>query len=303
VVAIRLLDLGAAGVGVLNTSWGVGGIAGGAVAMMLLGRGRLMDGLAGGSVAVSMALAVVGLRPSLAIAVLSLSALGAGYAVVEVAGRTLMQRLAGDEVLARAFAVIESSYWLASGAGAIAVPGLVAVLGTRGALFAMSALVGVVAVSWRALAGVEAGIAVAPREFGLLRRLELFAAVPIATVETLALRAVPVALAPGDVVIREGEPGDCFYVVADGDLTIDRASSRCAGAGPGDFFGETALLRSCPRTASVTAKGPVLLLALGREDFLEAVTGHPRAEQAARRAIAGRLQPHLGPPGGASARG
>lgn len=288
VVALRLLRTGDAGVGWLNAGWGFGGVLGGAVALVLLERRRLAAGLASGALLVSLALLGVGAEPSLAFAVLGLTAVGIGYSLVEVAGLTLLQRLVSDEVLARAFAVVESSYWLATGAGALAAPGLVALLGIRGALAAVAALVLVVAANWRALADLEVGAPVPERAFGLLRGLPLFAPVPLAVVETLASRLVPVALVSGEVVIREGAVGDRFYVVAEGELTIDRAGHRRATAGPGDFFGETALLRDCARTASVTARAAGLVYALERVDFLRAVTGHQRALQAANAVIEAR---------------
>ena len=169
VVALRLLDTGDAGVGWLNAGWGLGGVFGGAVALVLLERRRLAVGLASGASLVSLALLGIGTEPSLAFAVLSLTAVGIGYSLVEVAGLTLLQRLVSDEVLARAFAVVESSYWLATGAGAVAAPGLVALLGIRGALVAVAALVFIVAANWHAVADLEVGASVPERTFGLLR--------------------------------------------------------------------------------------------------------------------------------------
>jgi MFS family permease len=285
VVALELLATGDAGVGWLNACWGLGGVAGGAVALGLLGRGRLAAGLGLGALLVAAGLLAVGALPSVAVAVPALVALGIGYALVEVAGLTLLQRLAGDAVLARAFAVVESSYWLATGAGAILAPGLVALVGVRGALAAVASLVLAVAASWRTLGRLEAGAAVPEREFRLLRDVPLFAPVPLATLETLAGRLVPVTLAPGEPVIREGDVGDRFYVVAEGRLAISRDGVEQATAGPGDFFGETALLQACPRTASVTAQGPGLAFALDRDAFLDTVTTHARAQLAADRII------------------
>ena len=131
-VAIELLDLGGAGVGWLNSAWGLGGVVGGAVAISLLGRGRLAAGLAGGCLLVGVPLALIAALPEVAVALVMLAVLGVGYSLIETAGLTLLQRLTSDEVLGRAFAVVESSYWLTTGLGAILAPALVAWLGLRG---------------------------------------------------------------------------------------------------------------------------------------------------------------------------
>ncbi len=138
-VAIELLDLGGAGVGWLNSAWGLGGIAGGAAAITLLGRGRLAAGLAVGCLLVGVPLGVIAAVPEVVVAVVMLTVLGVGYSLIETAGLTLLQRQTSDEVLGRAFAVLESSYWLTTGIGAILAPVLVALLGLRGALVAVGA--------------------------------------------------------------------------------------------------------------------------------------------------------------------
>jgi MFS family permease len=278
VVAVQLVALGNAGVGWLNACWGVGGVLGGAVALMLLGARRLAAGLALGGVLVGAALEALGALPSAATAVAALTILGVGYALIEVAGMTLLQRFASDDVLARAFAVVESSYWVATGVGAIIAAPLVAWLGIRGALVAagLALLVAVVA-RWAALARFEAGLPVPERDFDLLRRVPFFAPMPLATIESLARRLTVVEVSAGDAVIREGEPADRLYVVAAGRLQIVRQGVPCAAVSSGDFFGESALLRDCPRTASVTAVKDGTLLALARDDVLQTLTSHPRS--------------------------
>ena len=278
VVAVQLVALGEAGVGWLNACWGVGGVLGGTVALTLLGSQRLAAGLALGGVLVGFALEALGALPTVATAVAGLTVLGVGYALIEVAGMTLLQRFAGDEVLARAFAVVESSYWLATGAGAIVAAPLVAWVGIRGALVAagLALLVPVVA-RWAALARFEAGLPVSERDFDLLRRVPFFAPMPLATIERLAHHVTVVPVAAGDAVIREGEPGDRLYVVVAGRLHIVRQGVPCAAVSSGDFFGESALLPDCTRTASVTATQAGTLLALERDDVLQTLTSHPRS--------------------------
>ena len=139
VVAIELLDLGGAGVGWLNAAWGLGGLLGGAAALSLLGRGRLAGGLAFGGLLVGVPLMLLALAVEPAVGAAMLVLLGVGYALIEIAGLSLLQRLTSEDVLGRAFAVVESSYWVTTGLGAMLAPAVVALLGARGALVAVGA--------------------------------------------------------------------------------------------------------------------------------------------------------------------
>ena len=134
VTALNLVDLGDAGVGWLNAAWGIGGIAGGAFALKLLATGRLGASIPLGGVLIGAPLVALAVLPSPAFALAALLILGVGYALVESAGITLLQRIAHDRVRARAFAVIESSYWLTTGAGAMLAPAIIAVTSPRAAL-------------------------------------------------------------------------------------------------------------------------------------------------------------------------
>jgi predicted MFS family arabinose efflux permease len=262
VAALELLDMGAEGVGWLNAAWGVGGLAGGAIALSVLRRGRLSLGLAIGCLMAGTALALIASYPRPSVALVMLVVLGVGYAWVEVAGLTLMQRLVSDEVLARVFGVVEST----------CLP-LLALL------------------TWSRLARFEATTEVPERQFALLRSLPLFAPLALASVETLAARLIPVQVAEGEEVIRQGDHGDRFYVIAEGHVTIECDGEPRRVEGPGEFFGEIALLRDTPRTATVHAMEPGLLYALERESFVTSVTGNPRSALAADDVIQERLAP------------
>jgi len=100
---------------------------------------------------------------------------------------------------------------------------------------------------------------------------------------------IPVNPAPGETIIRQGDPGDRFYLVEDGAVAVTIDGEHVADLGPGDFFGEIALLRNAPRNATVTASGLVRLLVLERMEFLDAVTGSHAASEAADRAVDQRL--------------
>src|SRR5262249_47454447 len=156
-------------------------------------------GMAGG------ALVVLAAVPAPATAISLLAVLGGGYALVEVGGLTFVQRLAGDAVLGRVFGALESGYWLANGLRALLAPVLVRAIRPRGALLMVGgALALLAAVRARALGALHAGRPVPPRAFGLLRALPVFAPVPLAEVETLALRAVPVSVRGGETLFHQG---------------------------------------------------------------------------------------------------
>jgi MFS family permease len=274
-VAIELLDLGDAGVGWLNSAWAVGGIVGGAAAISLLGRGRLAAGLAGGCLLVGGALLITAAWPEVAVAAVMLAGLGAGYSLIETAAQTLLQRLTSEDLIGRAFAVMESSYWITTGVGAIIAPTLVSLLGLRGAMVAMGCCLPLVAaLRWASLARFEAGAAIPEHAFALLRRVPMFAPLAIGTLENLSLRLVEMDVPAGQAVVREGEPGDRVYLVDQGNFDVTCSRGAFPSIGEGEVFGEIALLRDVPRTATVSARTDAVVFALDRESFLSAVSGH-----------------------------
>jgi len=274
-VAIELLDLGQAGVGWLNSAWAVGGIVGGAAAISLLGRGRLAAGLAAGCLLVGGALLGTAAWPEVAVAAAMLAGLGVGYSLIETAAQTLVQRLTSEDLIGRAFAVMETSYWITSGIGAILAPLLVNLLGLRGALVAVGCCLPLVAVlRWRRLARFEAGAPIPEEAFALLRGVPMFAPLAIGTLENLSRRLVELDVPAGQAVVREGEPGDRVYLVAQGDFDVTCTRGAFPSIGEGEVFGEIALLRDVPRTATVSARIDSVVLALDRESFLTAVSGH-----------------------------
>ena len=283
VVAIELLDLGSAGVGWLNAAWGLGGLAGGALAIVLLRRGRLSAGIATGGLLVGASVALLAVLSTPGAALVLLVGVGVGYALIEAASLSLLQRHTSDEVLARAFAVVESGYWLATGLGAMAGPALLSLVGTEDALVVTGlALPVLVALRWRALARFEAQAAVPEREFRVLRGLPIFAPLPPATVENLSRRLERRVVGEHEVIIRRGERGDEFFVVAEGTLAVSDSPSGPAVLTPGDVFGEVALLHDVARTATVAADCDGVLYVLDRDAFLSAVYAHAHSARMAK---------------------
>jgi MFS family permease len=290
VMALDVLDLGSSGPGFLNAAVGVGGLVGAALALALVGRQRLAGDFGLGLLLWGIPIALIGVWPHEAPALALLAVVGIGNTLVDVAALTLLQRAAPDEVLARVFGVIESLLVGAIGLGAILAPLLVSAFGADGALIATGAFLAVLAaVSWRRLARIDAEVAVPERALALLTNLPLFAPLPPATVEHLARSLQPVHVGAGEQIVREGEPGDRFYIVASGEVEVAAEGKPLRALGPGEYFGEIALLRAVPRTATVMARGDSELLTLDRDEFVAAVTGHPESREAADAVIGARL--------------
>ena len=289
VTALDLLELGDAGVGYLNSAIGVGGLLGALAAAALVGRRNLASPFGIGIVLWGVPIALIGLWPEPIPALLLLGLLGVGNTVVDVAGLTLLQRAVPDAILARVFGVLESLAVATIGLGAILAPLLVAAFGARPAMVITGALLPLVtALFWRRLTQIDSG-SDPSEQLDLLRSLPLFRPLPPATVEQLASSLVPVRVAAGEDVFRQGDSGDRFYVVGSGEVVVTVDGEPVNRLGRGGYFGEIALLKDVPRTATVTAETDVDLLALERDEFIAAVTGHAPSAEVANAVIASRL--------------
>lgn len=307
VVALRQLALGSAGVGYLNSAIGIGGLAGAAVTLALVARRRLAADFGIGIVLWGVPLLVIGLWPNTVVALAMLGLLGLGNTLVDVNAITLLQRTVADEVLARVFGVVEGLTIGAMALGAVLTPVLLSSLGTRTALVAIGAFLPAVALlAWPRLVVIDREVHVPERRLELLRGIPMFAGLPPTTLEELAhaLRAVHVPA--GADAVREGEPGRDYFVIDRGEAEVLLAEG-VRPLGPGDAFGEIALLRDVPRTASVRAVTDLELFALDREPFLSAVTGHAPTLRAADLLVTERLGSMrargIEPPRGASPTG
>ena len=282
VLAFRLLDIGSGGVGFLNAAVGIGGLAGAALTTLLVARLRLTPPLMGGAAAWGTALVAIGLFPSRILSPVFLGVAGAGRPLIDVAGRTLLQRVVPDRVLSRVFGVLEGLYMAGLALGLAVTPILLAVLGERVTFIVAGAFLPVVfLLARRRLVEIDASVAVPEVRLALLRSLPIFAPLPAPALERVVSRLIPTEVAPGTEIVRQGDPGDRFYVIEEGDVMVSKNGRQVATLERGDFFGEIALLREIPRTATVTARTDTSLYALEREDFLEAVTGHPQSAEAA----------------------
>ncbi len=292
VLALELLSLDDPAVGYLGAVIGAGGLLGVALTVTLIGRPRLAVPYGLGAMVYGLPLAFLGVSSSLLLAVSLLMVAGAGRSVMDVAGRTLLQRVAPHAMLARIFGVLEGVSMASLAAGSMGASLVVAALGPHGA-FVLTGLLLPVAVllAARSLREIDMASEVHLVELTLLRDIPIFAPLSALVLERLAANLVPAHADTGAEIIRQGEPGDRYYVVAEGRVRVLVDGEPVRELGPGEGFGEIALLRDVPRTASVVAVAETELLALERVPFLEVVTGYPQSGAAAEAVIAGRLSP------------
>ncbi|HSI81786.1 MAG TPA: MFS transporter [Solirubrobacterales bacterium] len=282
VLALGVLDLGESGAGYLSASFGAGGLLGAALALSLVGRRGLVAPMLVAALAWSIAFSLVGVWETVAGAFVLIAAAGVARTLLDVAGRTLLQRAAPAEALARVFGLLEGMLMLALAAGSILAPVLVNNFSAGVAFAVCGLLMPVVALlRLRALRRIDSTVHAPVAELAALRRCAIFAPLPAPELEGLATSLEPVEATAGTAVIRRGDVGDRFYLVEEGSLTAHADGVELAELGPGDSFGEIALLRDVARTATVEAATDVRLWALGRAPFLAAVTNHVGARAAA----------------------
>ena len=271
--AIDVLEAGDEGASLIAAGNGTGLLLGSIAAVVLVGVARLTRVVVIGAVVSGSALAVVGATQTLLLAVVLVALSAMARLFVDVAGRTLLHRNADGRVLARVFGVQEAVMSGGLAIGAAFAPIAVALVGERLAFVATGVLLAVPAMlalpSLRALD--HSGVLAAER-IELLRGQDLFAPLAPPQLERLALSSMRMGTVAGDVLIEQGDEGDRFYAVHSGQYRVDKDGETVAVLGPGTYFGEIALLRNVPRTASVICIEDGDLLVLEREPFLVAMS-------------------------------
>jgi hypothetical protein len=290
VVALDYLSGTAATVGWLNAVSGLGGLAGAVVAGVLVGRGRLASDFGLGVLLFGLPLALLATWKSEGLALVLLVGVGIGNTLADVSGMTLLQRVTPPAVVGRVFGVLESVLLVTVALGAAAAPVLVSVLGVRAALVVAGLLLPALVVpSFRVLRRIDDAAGVAGPDVAVLKGVPFFASLPEPALERLAAGSERVHVAAAQNVVKQGDAGDLFYVVADGELDVSVDGHDVATLRGGDYFGEIALLREVPRTATVRARRDSTLLALDRGDFLTAVNGYAPSLSSAEAVVGLRL--------------
>jgi len=290
VAAIQLLNLGSPGIGYLNAALGVGGLVGGVVAVTLVGVRRLAFTFGLALILWGAPILLIGVWAKAGPAFVLIAIAGLGLTIVDVAGFTLLQRAVPEDVLARVFGVLHSAFYLTGGIGAIVAPPLINWLGIRGALIATGAVLPVVTIpTFGLLARIDRTLRVPTAELAQLQAIPMFAPLPAPTLEALALSMKRREVPAGETIFRQGDHGDRFYIIDSGEIEIEIDGREANVLGPGEHFGEIALLRDISRTATARARKETKLYALERDAFLGAVTGHAGSSEEAETVVVARL--------------
>ena len=290
VIAREHDELGPGGAGILSACFGAGAF----LSMLIAGRAARRPRLAPLMLALLAIMSVVclafGVAGSIVAALFALPILGASRSVLDLMSRVLLQRSAPPSELAAVFGALEAAGGLGLLSGSLMAQILIASWGTSAALFGVAGVFAFLTLAlFRPLQTVDDRADVPVVAMSLLRRMPMFAPLPVFALEAVARSAVEVPVAAGLEVIHQGDPGDRFYAVADGAFDIVRSGVHVGTAERGGGFGEVALLADVPRTATVTATRAGHLLAIERDPFLLAVTGYEPSHVVARAVVNGMM--------------
>ncbi len=273
VMAVDILGTGAHGVGYLDSTVGVGAIVGGMIAIARSTKNRLAQDLTVGVVLWSLPLVLVTVWPTPAAVFGAVVLLGLANPLVDVSFDTIVQRVTPDAVLGRVFGALETCLIGSMALGAFVMPVFINLWGLRTALGILGIGVAALALPFLPrMRHLDARLS-APAGLDLLRRISIFTPLSSAVVESLARDLIRVPVAAGEVVVREGDESDRFFILDSGLVEVTQGGVVLRREGPGEFFGEIGLLRDVPRTATVTAVEDTVLQSLSREAFLAAVNG------------------------------
>jgi MFS family permease len=290
VLALEVLHTREAGVGLLTAALGAGAVAG-SLGASIFASGRRLAALAGvGAAIFGIPLTLAGALPYEPAVLALMGVIGVGNALVDLGVLTLVPRVVPEELLARVLGALESLVALTVAIGSLVTPLAIDLLGVRGALVVLGlAAPSVVALAWRRLRAIDASIAHRDEEIETLNRVEVLRPLPMPAIDHLALHVRHAQFASGEDVFRQGDRGDRFYVIESGLADVIGDGRLLQTIGPGECFGEIALLREIRRTTTVRARTPLGVCTLDRHHFLSALDGYRSSARAAEALVDARL--------------
>jgi hypothetical protein len=289
-VVIAVRDFGEAeSVGWLQGAMGVGTIIGGVMILGRVAKGRLAGDMVIGVLGWALPVIVLAAFPSPITAIAALLVIGIADPWVNLGLETIPQRLAPENAISRVYAAVESIAIGAIAIGSLITPLLIHLFGVRPSLVGIGVVVAAYAVSTLPRLNRLDQHLTEPEGLAVLRTIGMFEPVQPAVLEEMAHRLETLQVPSGQVVVREGDVADRFYVIADGEVEVSHGDVVVRRETAGDFFGEIGLLRNVPRTATVTAVVDTKLWVLERSDFLGAITGTGAARVAAEDVVSRRI--------------
>jgi Cyclic nucleotide-binding domain/Major Facilitator Superfamily len=290
VLALEQLGMGASGVGLLTAALGAGAVASSLAASTFVSGRRLatLEGI--GVMLWGLPLTLSGALPHETVVLGLMCVIGIGNALVDIGLHTLPARLVPEVLLARVFGAKASLTALSIAVGSFVTPLAIDLLGIRGALVLLGLVAPAAAVlAWQRLRAIDAAIAHRDKEIDVLNDVAMFRPLPMPAIDELAMHVDDVHVAAGQEVFRQGDHGDRFYVIEDGEAEVLGDGRLIRALRSGDGFGEIALLHDTLRTATVRARTPLRLYTLDRHHFLSAVTGYESSEREADALVLDRL--------------
>jgi MFS family permease len=292
VLALEQLGMGDAGVGLLTAAMGAGAVAASSLGAATFANSRRLAALQGlGVLCFGLPLTLSGAFPYAPVVLGLMCVVGLGNALVDTGLHTLPARLVPEQLLARVFGAKASLASLSVAVGAFVTPFAIALLGVRGALVLLGLLApAATALAWRRLHAIDAAVAQRDEEIALLANVAMFHPLPMPAIDNVALHVDGVQVAAGRDVLHQGDHGDRYYVIEDGEAEVIGDGRLIRTLRSGDGFGEIALLKDTLRTATVRARTPLRLFRLDGRHFRSVVSDYKSSEREADALVLDRLR-------------
>jgi hypothetical protein len=276
-ISFDLVGLGSSGVGYLEAAVGVGAQIGVLAAIALGTRRKLATDFGLGALLWALALFVVAVRPTPAAAFTTMALIGLANPIVDTNASIILQRITPQPDKGRVFAALETALLTSMALGALAMPVLMSTVGLRWSLIVLAVPTAATAITaLPRLARLDRTALGETSLVGMLDSIPLFHLLPRPMLEALGGQLTREPIAGGTAILREGDHAEHFFIIESGSVdAVNRKGGLVNRMGPGDCFGEIALLYDVPRSVTVVATQDTVLHILRREDFIAAVTRDP----------------------------